>query len=109
VSDLLPHRALGPTGLRVACVSLGMWATLADSITDDTARKLLARAHERGVLLFDHAETYANGAAEQAFGRFVRELGWDRETYSLCCKVYWGIHRGRPNSRGQQQARARRL
>jgi aryl-alcohol dehydrogenase-like predicted oxidoreductase len=96
----LPHRTLRGTGLTVAAVSLGTWATVADSLTDAVARDVLARAHERGVLLFDHAETYARGEAEQAFGRLVRGLGWDRETYSVCCKVFWGVHGGRPNTRG---------
>jgi voltage-dependent potassium channel beta subunit len=43
------------------------------------------------VTLFDTAETYARGGAEQLLGAAIADLGWDRSTYILSTKLYWGI------------------
>ena len=49
-------------------------------------------ARDRGVNFFDNAEAYAGGESERIMGRAIQELGWDRATYVISTKLYWGIH-----------------
>lgn len=42
---------------------------------EDEARRIMARASERDVRLFDTANVYGDGASERIVGRAVRELG----------------------------------
>ncbi|QJY45722.1 aldo/keto reductase [Pseudonocardia broussonetiae] len=103
----ISHRRLGGTGLEVSAVSLGAWTTIGDRLADDEALVLLHRAHEAGVNLFDHAETYAAGSGERAFGRLLTRLGWDRETFAVCAKVFWGVHQRRPGTWGLSRKHVR--
>lgn len=98
--ETMPHRPLVGTGMAMGVVSLGAWTTLGDQLDDAASADLLDAAHESGITMFDHAETYARGDAEKAFGRIVAKLGWDRETYSVCAKTYWGVHDRAPNTWG---------
>lgn len=96
----MTYRRLGRTGLEVSSVSLGTWATFGESVGDDTATAILRTAREHGINLLDTAETYGHGASEEALGRALRRVGWERETYAVCGKVFWGVHGGAPLSRG---------
>lgn len=100
MTEQRPSRRLGRTGLQVSPLSFGAWTTLGDGVGDDEALEMLRYAHDAGILLFDHAETYGRGTGEEAFGRLQRKLGWDRETFAVCCKVLYGVHQRRPNSWG---------
>ena len=55
-------------------------------------------AYEAGVNFFDNAEVYAGGEAETVMGNALKELGWDRHTYLVSTKYFWGIHRDVPNA-----------
>jgi voltage-dependent potassium channel beta subunit len=96
----MPYRRLGRTGLEVGAISLGSWATFGERVDLETTVDILKLAYERGVNLFDTAETYARGAAEETLGRALSRLGWPRETFVISGKVFWGVHGRRPNTWG---------
>ncbi len=65
----MEYRRLGRTGLRVSSVGLGTWLTFGGRVDDRAASALVRRAVELGVNLFDTADVYENGRAEEALGR----------------------------------------
>lgn len=67
-------RALGRSGLRVSEVSLGSWLTLGSKVDFGETARLVHRAFDLGINLFDTADVYANGEAERALGESLVEL-----------------------------------
>jgi voltage-dependent potassium channel beta subunit len=57
----------------------------------------MAAAGEAGCNFFDNAEAYAGGQSEVIMGKALAELGWERWSYVLTTKVFWGIHGNVPN------------
>lgn len=96
----MTYRRMGATGLKLSAISLGTWSTVGERLDDEASLVLLDEAREIGVNFVDGAETYADGASEEATGRVLAKLDWPRETYVLSAKVYWGVHGGRPNTYG---------
>jgi voltage-dependent potassium channel beta subunit len=68
------YRNLGHSGLRVSEIALGSWLTLGSAVDGRRAERLVARALDLGVNLFDTADVYARGAAEEALGRALRRV-----------------------------------
>jgi len=62
-------RRLGNSGLRVSEISLGSWLTFGNTVDVEGTVDMVQRAYDLGVTLFDTADVYAGGAAEQALGR----------------------------------------
>jgi aryl-alcohol dehydrogenase-like predicted oxidoreductase len=91
------YRHLGRAGVRVSEVSLGSWLTYGGSVEDDRAIACIHRAFELGVNLFDTANVYRRGQAEQVVARALE--GIDRDDYVLATKVYFPMGEG-PNDRG---------
>src|SRR5437867_11290602 len=79
------YRRLGSTGLKVSEVALGSWTTYGGSVAEADAVRIVRRAFELGVNLFDTADVYARGAAEIALGRAIRDL--PREQIVVATKV----------------------
>jgi voltage-dependent potassium channel beta subunit len=52
------------------------------------------------VNFFDNAEVYALGESEKMMGRVLRKKGWDRTSYVVSSKVFWGW-RGKENKPNQ--------
>ncbi|MEZ5320504.1 MAG: aldo/keto reductase [Microthrixaceae bacterium] len=40
---------------------------------------------------FDNAEAYAGGESERIMGEAISALGWERHSYVISTKVFWGI------------------
>ena len=93
----MEYRALGRSGLRVSEVSLGSWLTYGRTVEEDVTRDCILRAYELGINLFDTANAYHTGAAEESLGRVVREL--PRSDLVIATKVYFPMGSG-PNDRG---------
>jgi voltage-dependent potassium channel beta subunit len=55
------------------------------------ARECLGTAFDAGVNFFDNAEAYAGGESERIMGQAIAELGWDRQSYVVSTKVFWGL------------------
>ncbi len=91
---------LGHSGLQVSRLSLGSWLTFGKQIGDDVAEKLMHIAYEQGVNFFDNAEIYAQGKSEIVMGKILKKSGWDRSSYIVSSKVYFGDGRRKPNQTG---------
>ncbi|MCE9627765.1 MAG: aldo/keto reductase [Candidatus Eisenbacteria bacterium] len=68
------YRPLGHSGLMVSELSLGSWTTLGGSIGVDGSAPIVRRAFDLGVNLFDTADVYVKGGAEEALGAAIRDL-----------------------------------
>lgn len=99
MSDDTPmeYRRLGRSGLKVSAFSFGSWVTFGDQLDVGLARDCLDAAHDAGVNFFDNAEAYAGGESERIMGRALSELGWERHTYVVSTKFFWGIHKDTVN------------
>lgn len=97
----MEYRRLGKSGLQVSALSLGSWVTFGNQIGDDVAEQLMVKAYEAGVNFFDNAEVYAHGKSEEVMGKILKKMNWDRDTWMVSSKVYWGrVDSPRPNQKG---------
>lgn len=94
----MEYRRLGKSGLQVSELSLGSWLTFGLQISDDVAEKLMIKAYDEGVNFFDNAEVYANGQSEKVMGQILKKCNWDRSSYVVSSKVFWGGQK--PNQKG---------
>ena len=94
----MEYRRLGKSGLQVSALSLGSWLTFGKQIDDSTAEKNMHLAYDNGVNFFDNAEAYANGESERVMGKILKNSGWDRSTFVVSSKVFWGGDK--PNQKG---------
>jgi voltage-dependent potassium channel beta subunit len=91
------YRRLGRSGLKVSEISLGAWVTMGAQIDEKTSSKLIHAAYEKGVNFFDNADAYAQGKAEIAMGKAIKDI--PREELVISSKVFWPTMEG-PNGRG---------
>lgn len=94
------YRNLGNSGLRVSEFSFGSWITFGNQIGDNTSKELMAMAYDHGINFFDNAEVYANGQSEIVMGNILKELAWNRDTYIVSSKVYFGAGGSLPTQKG---------
>src|SRR6476660_6807407 len=88
----MPYNRLGRSGLKVSALSFGSWVTFGTQVDTSLAKDCLSAARDAGVNFFDNAEAYAGGQSEQIMGDAIAELGWERWSYVISTKIYWGIH-----------------
>lgn len=86
----MEYRRMGRTGLQLSALSYGSWVTFHKQLDDSLADTLMGIAYERGVNFFDNAEVYARGESEKMMGRVLKAKGWDRTSYTVSSKVYFG-------------------
>jgi aryl-alcohol dehydrogenase-like predicted oxidoreductase len=91
------YRQLGRSGLRVSCVSLGSWLTLGLTVDQSATNRLVARARELGVNLFDTADVYHRGEGEKALGAAL--AGHRRQQVVIATKCFFPMSDD-PNDRG---------
>ena len=96
----MEYRYLGKTGVQVSALSFGSWLTFGKQITDDVAENLMSIAYEQGVNFFDNAEIYARGQSEVVMGNILRKMNWERSSYLVSSKVYFGDGGSKPNQTG---------
>ncbi len=94
------YRKLGRSGLQLSELSFGAWVTFGDPDSYQSNLQCLEIAYEAGVNFFDNAESYADGEAEIAMGKIIRELGWRRDSFCVSSKVFFGIDQRKPTQRG---------
>jgi len=87
----MEYRRLGRSGLKVSVLSFGSWVTFGPQLDVGLAVDCIAAAHEAGVNFFDNAEAYAGGESERIMGDAFKELGWDRNSYVVSTKIFWGL------------------
>ena len=94
------YRSLGKSGLQVSELSFGSWLTFGQQITDKMAESLMKTAYDNGVNFFDNAEVYAHGKSEIVMGKILKKMKWDRSSYVVSSKAYFGRGDRRPNMTG---------
>ncbi|NNC94672.1 MAG: aldo/keto reductase [Chitinophagales bacterium] len=94
----MEYRRLGKSGLLVSELSFGSWVTFGSQIEDNTAENLMKISYDNGINFFDNAEVYAHGQSEIVMGKILKKMGWDRSTYVVSSKVFWGG--SLPNQKG---------
>jgi voltage-dependent potassium channel beta subunit len=88
----MEYRRLGRSGLQVSVLSFGSWVSFGPQLGVDTAMECLDAAREAGVNFFDNAESYAGGESERIMGQAISKLGWERHSYTISTKIFWGLH-----------------
>ena len=78
------YRRLGNTGLKISELSLGSWTTYGGYVDDTEAIKIVRRAFELGINLFDTADVYVRGGAETVLGKAL--TGLPREQFVVATK-----------------------
>lgn len=96
----MEYRRLGKSGLQLSALSLGSWLTFGNQISDQVADELMGVAYDAGVNFFDNAEGYAEGKSEEVMGRILKAKGWDRESFVVSSKVFFGTENKGPNRVG---------
>ncbi len=94
------YNYLGKSGLQVSALSLGSWVTFGNQITDKMASDFMHLAYERGVNFFDNAEVYAHGKSEVVMGNILHNAKWDRSSFLVSSKVFFGDGKRNPNQTG---------
>ena len=98
----MEYRYMGNTGLQLSVLSFGSWVTFHKQLDDDLADELMSIAYDNGVNFFDNAEVYALGESEKMMGRVLKRKNWERSSFCISSKVFWGWHgkENKPNQSG---------
>jgi voltage-dependent potassium channel beta subunit len=98
----MEYRAMGKTGLQLSVLSFGSWVTFHKQINDTSADELMGVAYENGINFFDNAEVYALGESEKMMGRVLKAKNWERSSYVLSSKAFFGWRgtNNKPNQTG---------
>ena len=96
----MEYRRMGKTGLQLSALSFGSWVSFSKQVDDSVADELMGIAYDNGVNFFDNAEVYAGGESEKMMGRVLSKKNWDRTSYTVSSKVFWGW-RGKENKPNQ--------
>lgn len=96
----MEYRRLGKSGLQVSALSLGSWLTFGHQIEDSVAEELMDIAYDNGVNFFDNAEGYAGGKSETVMGNILKKKNWDRSSYVVSSKIFFGAEEKKPNMIG---------
>jgi len=92
------YRYVGKSGIQMSELSFGSWVTFHTQADQRLALDMMAAAYDAGVNFFDNAEVYAGGKSEEIMGQALKSLGWDRSSYLVSTKLFWGI-KDLPNQR----------
>lgn len=96
----MEYKRLGKSGLQVSRLSFGSWVSFSKQIDDGIADRLMGMAYDAGINFFDNAEVYALGESEKMMGRVLKSKNWDRTSYIVSSKAFWGW-RGKENKPNQ--------
>ena len=96
----MEYRRMGKTGLQLSVLSFGSWVTFHKQIDDSASDELMGIAYDNGINFFDNAEVYAGGESEKMMGRVLKKKSWDRTSYVVSSKAFFGW-RGKQNKPNQ--------
>ena len=80
-------RRLGDSDLEVSEIALGSWLTYSGGIEREQTEACTKAAFDAGINLFDTANVYGVGAAEEAWGEILSD--YPRDSYVLATKVHF--------------------
>lgn len=86
----MEYRRMGKSGLQLSVLSFGSWVTFARQTDDKDNDRLMSIAYDAGVNFFDNAEVYSAGKSEEMMGRILKQKHWDRTSYVLSSKAFFG-------------------
>lgn len=98
----MEYRRLGKSGLQLSVLSFGSWVSFQKQIQDKTADELMGIAYDNGINFFDNSEAYAGGESEKMMGRVLKIKNWDRTSFTVSSKVFFGLYgkENKPNQKG---------
>jgi len=98
----MEYRRMGRSGLQLSVLSFGSWVTFHKQIEDNSADMLMGIAYDNGINFFDNAEAYAGGESKLMMGRVLKGKNWDRSSYTLSSKAFFGTRgkEAKPNQTG---------
>jgi voltage-dependent potassium channel beta subunit len=98
----MEYRCLGKSGLQLSVLSFGSWVSFQKQIQDKTADELMGIAYDNGINFFDNSEAYAGGESEKMMGRVLKMKNWDRTSFTVSSKVFFGLYgkENMPNQKG---------
>ncbi|MGN6530272.1 MAG: potassium channel beta subunit family protein [Ginsengibacter sp.] len=98
----MEYRRLGKSGLQLSVLSFGSWVSFQKQIDDKMAGELMGIAYDNGINFFDNSEAYAGGESEKMMGRVLKMKNWDRTSFTVSSKVFFGLYGkdNRPNQKG---------
>jgi voltage-dependent potassium channel beta subunit len=99
---MMEYRKMGNTGLKLSILSYGSWVTFSRQVDDSASDRLMGLAYDNGINFFDNAEAYEGGRSEEMMGRVLAAKNWDRTSYCISSKVFFGLHgkNNKPNQNG---------
>lgn len=98
----MEYRRMGNMGLQLSALSYGSWVTFAKQIDDSVSDRLMSIAYDNGINFFDNAEVYSKGESEKMMGRVLKSKNWERSSYVVSSKVFFGWHGGEDNKPNQK-------
>ncbi len=98
----MEYRRLGKSGLQLSILSFGSWVSFQKQIGDKMADELMGIAYDNGINFFDNSEAYAGGESEKMMGRVLKTKNWDRTSFTVSSKVFFGLYGkdNKPNQKG---------
>jgi voltage-dependent potassium channel beta subunit len=98
----MEYRRLGKSGLQLSILSFGSWVSFQKQIDDKIADELMGIAYDNGINFFDNSEAYAGGESEKMMGRVLKMKNWDRTSFTVSSKVFFGLYgkENKPNQKG---------
>ena len=99
----MKYRTYPGTDISASEVGFGLWTLAAGwwgEFTDDEAVALMHRAHDLGITLFDSADTYGNGRADELLARAFADR---RDRVTVTTKVGYDFYAHPDARRGQQE------
>lgn len=93
---------MGKSGLQLSILSFGSWVSFQKQIDDKIADELMGIAYDNGINFFDNSEAYAGGESEKMMGRVLKMKNWDRTSFTVSSKVFFGLYgkENKPNQKG---------
>ena len=91
--------------MQVSTLSFGSWVSFSKQINDKIADELMGIAYDNGINFFDNAEAYALGESEKMMGRVIKKKKWDRTSYIVSSKAFfgWRGNDNKPNQTGNSR------
>lgn len=80
------YRRLGATGLKVSEISLGNWLTSGQKLDEKASHAVFERAWELGINLYDTADVYAHGRAEEILGTWLKTKPREQVVVATKCR-----------------------
>jgi len=96
---------IGKSGLKVTALGYGTWMTFGETVDFAQAEKIMAEVWDSGIRVFDGAEAYAGGKADELMGQVLDKMDWLRSDYVLTGKCINGGDG--PTDRGVSRKRLR--